>query len=232
VDRGEIRAALGRARRPGPPRLEVLDGLPPAAAVGLLPGSFDPLTVAHVAVAEALDADLIVFLYSPATLPKEVGPGGETEPPLLGEEDRLASLLALAGRRPRLAVALCSHGLLTDQASAAAEAFPNARLVFGVGSDKVVQVLDPRWYGDRDRALDRLFVRAEVAYAMRSGDQERVARALAAAGRWRARIRSLVVDSSVAAVSSRAVRVALRRGEDVSSLVPGEVLPFVRRAGG
>jgi nicotinic acid mononucleotide adenylyltransferase len=129
-------------------------------------------------------------------------------------------------------VALCSHGLLADQASAAAEAFPNARLVFGVGSDKVVQVLDPRWYDDRDRALDRLFVRAEVAYAMRSGDQERVARALAAAGRWRARIRFLVVDASLAALSSRAVRVALRRGEDVSSLVPGEVLPFVRRAGG
>jgi nicotinic acid mononucleotide adenylyltransferase len=232
VDWGEIRAALERARRPGPPRLEVVDGSLEARSVGLLPGSFDPLTVAHAALAQALDTDVVVFLYSPATLPKEGGPGGQPEPPLLTEEDRVASLLAFAGRRPRLAVALCSHGLLADQASAAAGAFPDARLVFGVGSDKVAQVLDPRWYDDRDRALDRLFVRAELAYALRSGDRERVARALAGSFRWRSRIRPLAVDPSLAAVSSRAVRVVFRRGEDVSSLVPGEVLPFLTRGGG
>jgi nicotinic acid mononucleotide adenylyltransferase len=228
VDPDRIREALDRARKPGSPRLEVLeDGAVRPPAVGLVPGSFDPLTWAHAALADALDTDLVLLVYSPATLAKEVGPGGEPEPPLLSEDDRIASLLAYAAGRRRLGVALCSHGLLADQAEAAASAFPGARLVFGVGSDKVIQIFDPSWYRDRDAALDRLFTLAEVAYAIRSGDQERVGRALAANGRWRLRLRPLPADPAVSVVSSRTVRAAVRRGEEVSSVVPGEVLPFV-----
>jgi nicotinamide-nucleotide adenylyltransferase len=228
VDPDRIREALDRSRQTGHPRLEVLeDGGVRPPAVGLVPGSFDPMTVAHAALAEALDTDLVLFLYSPATLAKEGGPGGEPEPPLLSEVDRVASLLAYAAVRRRRGVAVCSHGLLADQAEAAARALPGARVVFGVGSDKVIQIFDPSWYRDRDAALDRLFTLAEVAFAIRSGDRERVDRALAASGRWRPRLRPLPADPAVSAVSSRTVRAALRRGEDVSSVVPGEVLPFV-----
>jgi nicotinic acid mononucleotide adenylyltransferase len=229
VDPQRIPEALDRARRPGPPRLEVLEGGGGRPrAVGLVPGSFDPMTVGHAAVAEALDADLALLAYSPATLAKEAGPGGQPEPPLLAEVDRIASLVAYAAGRRQVGVALSSHGLLADQAEAAARAFPGSRLVFGVGSDKVVQLLDPSWYGDRDAALDRLFALAEVAYAVRAGDRERVDRAVAAGGRWRPRLRPLSVGPDVSAVSSRAVRAAIRRGDDVSAAVPPEVLPFVR----
>jgi nicotinic acid mononucleotide adenylyltransferase len=231
VRRAEIRAALDRARAPGAPRLEVLGVRPAAPVVGLVPGSFDPMTVAHAALALALPAGEVLFVYSPATLPKQMGPGGEPEPPLLAEEDRVASVLAYCEDRPELGVALCSHGLLADQAEAAGGAFPGAGLLFGVGSDKIAQLLDWRWYADRDASLDSLFSRAEVAFAVRAGDEGRVDRILAAS-RWKGKIRSLAVDRSVAVVSSRAVRAAVRRGEDVRGSVPPEVLPFLSRGEG
>jgi nicotinamide-nucleotide adenylyltransferase len=230
VDRGRIREVLDRARRPGPPRLEVLDGSPSEGVVGLVPGSFDPMTVAHVGLAEAMDADLALFLYSPATLQKETGPGGSPEPPLLSEEDRVASVLAVVGPRPGRGVAVCSHGLLADQAEAAARAFPRAALVFGVGSDKIRQLLDPRWYRDRDTDLSRLFSLAEVAFAVRSGD-DGPDPVEAAGAPWGSRIRRLDLDPRLAGISSRAVRAALRRGQDVTDVVPAEVLPFLRREG-
>ena len=230
---GRIGRALARLGEPGPPRLEVLWPYVPGAPerIGLVSGSFDPMTLAHTALADALGsaADLVLFLYSPATLPKEPGPGGDPEPPLLDPRDRVASLLAYCRSKPGRGVALCSHGLFADQAEAVARAFPGAEIVFGMGSDKVVQLVDPAWYEDRDIALDRLFSRAGVAYAAREGDQDRLAAALEEGHRWGERIRPLAVPAELAALSSRRVREQLGRGGDVTALVPSEVIPFIER---
>jgi nicotinic acid mononucleotide adenylyltransferase len=193
-------------------------------------GSFDPMTVAHAAMAETLDAAVVLLVWSPATLPKEAGPGGAPAAPLFEPEERIASLLAYGAARPNVAVALCSHGLYADQAEAAAAAFPDARLVFGLGSDKLRQLFDPRWYRDRDAALARLFAVADVAYAVRAGDEAVVGELLAREDRWRPRLRRLDLDPVVAEVSSRSVRRDLRRGADVTALVPDQVLPFVLAA--
>jgi nicotinamide-nucleotide adenylyltransferase len=203
-----------------------------SSSVGLVSGSFDPMTVAHAALAEALQTEVTLLVYSPATLPKERGPGGEPHPPLLDEADRLASMRAWSVGHPGAAVAVCSHGLLADQAEAAAAAFPEARLRFGMGSDKVLQLFDPRWYGDRDADLGRLFTRAEVFYSVRPGDERRVEECLADNPRWRERFRRLQLPGDLAWLSSRAVRESIRRGRDVSALVPLEILPFVLRPEG
>jgi nicotinic acid mononucleotide adenylyltransferase len=189
------------------------------------------MTMAHAALAEALGprADLVLFLYSPRTFPKEVGPGGEPGEPLLSPEDRVASLLAYCRPRRQLGVGLSSHGLYADHAEAAARAFPGAELVFGVGSDKLVQLADPEWYEDRDAALDRLFSLAWVAYAVRKNQDERLATALAGLGRWNDRIVELDFPPDLAELSSREVRERLARGGDVTQLVPPEILPFVER---
>lgn len=191
--------------------------------MGLVAGSFDPMTVAHAALAEALGTDLTLLVWSPATLPKEAGPGGDPSPPLLDPEDVLASLLAWCDPRPWARVAVCSHGLLADQVEAAAARFPGARLVLGMGSDKLRQLVDRRWYEDRDAALDRLFDRAEVAVASRAGEAPDVAED---APRWSARIRTVRLPTGVAEISSRLVRNGVRAGRDVSAVVPSEVLPF------
>jgi nicotinic acid mononucleotide adenylyltransferase len=234
VNGAEMRAALDRARRAGAPRLEVLGRArwSDPGTLGLVSGSFDPMTVAHAGLARALDMDLTLLVYSPATLPKEAGPAGPPHPALLAEEDRLASMLAWCSGRPGMAVALSSHGLYADQAEAAAAAFPRALVSFGVGSDKVLQLFDPSWYGDRDADLERLFARAEVAYAVRAGDQERLRTCLAENPRWASRLRRLELPPQVAGVSSGAVREAAARGEDVSAWVPPEILPFVPSPGG
>jgi nicotinic acid mononucleotide adenylyltransferase len=191
-------------------------------------GSFDPMTVAHEALARALETELTLLVYSAATLPKEPGPGGPPRPPLLGEEDRLASLLAWCAPRSGNAVAVCSGGLYADQAEAAAAAFPGARIRFGLGSDKVLQLFDPGWYRDRDADLDRFFSITEVAYAERAGDRDRLRDRLASNPRWASRLRRLDLPPDMADVSSRAVREAVARGEDVSSSVPREVQSFVQ----
>jgi nicotinamide-nucleotide adenylyltransferase len=226
MNRRALAAAIDRAARPGRPRLEVLGVSPPAAgSVGLVPGSFDPMTVAHAALAEALGTDLTLLVWSPATLPKEAGPGGSPAPPLLEPEVVLASLLAWCDPRAWARVAVCSHGLLADQVEAAAVTFSRARLVLGMGSDKLLQLHDPRWYQDRDAVLGHLFDRAEVVAAARAGHSMEV---VVGETRWSDRIRTVRLPAGLAAISSRAVREAVRAGEDVAEAVPLEILPFVR----
>lgn len=227
----EVASLLEELRSAARPALVVLGEAPPRpGTVALLSGSFDPPTVGHLALAEAVraEADLVLLVYAARTLPKDPG----TPPPLLPEEARVEALRALAEPRPWLRAALSSHGLLADQARAAAERFPGARLLLAMGSDKALQLLDPRWYEDRDRTLGELFALAEVRYAVRAGDEGKVEAALADPGnaRWRRRFGRLELPRGAVPVSSRAVREALREGRPVEGWVPPEVLPALARA--
>jgi nicotinamide-nucleotide adenylyltransferase len=200
------------------------------ASVGLLSGSFDPPTAGHEELARAAGRrlDLVVLVVSARTLPKEAG----TATALLDDGARLRALEAFVRARSGLALGLASHGLLSEQAVAAAERFPRARRSLVMGSDKLVQLLDPGWYEDRGAALTALFAAADVLVAEREGDGTAMAEALREAARlgWAEWIARLDADPRVAAVSSRTVRDGARAGADVSDLVPPEVLPYVLEA--
>jgi len=191
--------------------------------VGLVPGSFDPITRAHLALADAALqlVDAVVLLYSVRTLPKEaIGPGHE---PLLSERQRLDVLIEVSQARARTAAAVCSHGLLVDQLRAARRRWPRpVALSFVVGSDKLLQVFDPKWYDDRDRAVARLFQEANVLFAVRVGDEPAVDALMRSSdvAPWLGHLGRLGVPADVAAISSRTVRKVLRSGGDVSALVP------------
>jgi nicotinic acid mononucleotide adenylyltransferase len=217
-------------RHAGRPALVVAPDPGPVMSAALLSGSFDPLTVAHAALAERAAglAEAVVLVYAADTLPKE----GAAAPPLLPVAERLDVVRRFCRGRRGHALGLSSHGLLADQAQAAGERFPGAELFLVVGSDKVLQLFDPRWYDDRDAVLERLFARAGLLYADRAGAEGAVEDLLSGpeTARWRTRVTRLDVPPGVAAISSRMVREAARRGEPVDALVPPEAREAVAAA--
>jgi hypothetical protein len=128
-------------------------------AIGVYPGSFNPPTVAHLAIAEAAVAqcglDRVDLVVSRDALGKHPGA-------LVAVEHRRAVLQALAATRPWLGAALTDERLIAEIAA--------GYDVVVLGADKWGQVVDPVWYaGDparRDAAVARL---PRLALAPRAG---------------------------------------------------------------
>jgi predicted RNA-binding protein with PIN domain/nicotinic acid mononucleotide adenylyltransferase len=118
-------------------------------AVGVYPGSFDPLTVAHVAIAEAAvraaHLDRIDLALSTVALGKEDGAHSSIEA-------RADAIRRAARTRPWLAVTTTENQLIAEIAA--------GYDVVVMGADKWAQVRDPAWYGGdvgaRDAALATL----------------------------------------------------------------------------
>jgi nicotinamide-nucleotide adenylyltransferase len=151
----------------GPPAVQVVQ--PPAGPgprrLAWLPGSFNPPTDAHLALARsALSAgrvDALEFLLATRTVNKEQVEGASLT-------DRLLCLRALAAGTPDEGVVVVNRGLYVDQAGIAHAAFPDLeQFWFVVGFDKIVQIFDPRYYTDLRAALDRLFALASFLVAPR-----------------------------------------------------------------
>ena len=129
-------------------------------AVGCYPGSFNPPTIAHLAVAEAArrhaGLDRVDLVLSVAALGKS-----STDGPTV--DHRRSVLQAVARSRPWLGVVVTDARLIADIAAGYDAVV--------LGADKWAQVLDPAWYGGslpaRDDALARL---PRVLVAPRSGD--------------------------------------------------------------
>ena len=181
----------------GPPEAILVCGEGVSGAGGLvaLAGSFNPPHLVHLALLRAaLDAtgaggaSAGVFVLSVRTVDKE-------QPSGLLLEDRLWLLcrLACALQRemgaegapqhgaPRIGVVVTNRGLYVDQADALRRLAPGGgrgagpqagwpgggRIDFVTGHDKIVQILDPRYYDDREAALRRLFGQAAFLVAPR-----------------------------------------------------------------
>jgi hypothetical protein len=129
----------------------------PTVRRGVFPGSFDPLTVAHVALADAavevLGLDRLELSVSRDALGK---------PHLdLTLDERVADLRTAVADRPGWGVVVTTARLLAE----VADGFDAVVL----GADKLAQVLDPVWYADdaeRDDAVRRL---PTVAVGPRAG---------------------------------------------------------------
>ena len=124
---------------------------------GVFPGSFDPLTTAHLAVAEAAIAtcalDRLDLVMSRRALAKPAAHSSL--------EERAAAIERHARRIPQLRAGVTDHQLLADIA--------DGYDVLVVGADKWHQLHDVGFYasaGARDAALARL---PELAVAPRHG---------------------------------------------------------------
>jgi hypothetical protein len=129
------------------------------AGHGVYPGSFDPLTVAHLAIADAArhqcGLDRLDLVVSHVALAKE--DRRQTSP-----ADRLARIERATPDRPWLSARDTGAQLLADIA--------DGYDLLVVGADKWHQLHDPRFYGGSEvamqAALDRL---PPVAVAPRAG---------------------------------------------------------------
>jgi hypothetical protein len=116
------------------------------ATAGAYPGTFNPPTVAHLAIAEAArqqgQLERLDLLVSQQPLGKD-----PVQPPL---ERRLEVLHALAATRPWLGVKLTDQQLIADLA--------DGYDAVVLGADKWLQINDPAWYtgSSRDENLARL----------------------------------------------------------------------------
>ena len=134
----------------------------PNARLVAYPGSFNPPTVGHLALAEAAleasQADAVAFIVSEMALGKET-----VEHPRF--EDRIAVLRSVAESRPWMRVRTTRARLLAEMAAG-----------YGwllIGADKWVQINELQWYGGREDArsaalarLPSLIVAARLDYAV------------------------------------------------------------------
>ena len=137
----------------------------------------------------------------------------------LGLEDRLALLSLYAASRPSMSVALVNRGLYVEQARAFRRLLgPDTELCFLTGMDKLVQILDPRYYQDRDASLRELFELAGLIVANRGElDQAAFRRLLAQPANrvFRPAIRFFGLSAAASALndlSATTVRHALASG--------------------
>jgi nicotinate-nucleotide adenylyltransferase len=229
-----VAARLAGLDPAGPPTARLLQapraGL--GARVGVLPGSFDPLTAAHAALARAAlrhgGLSSLLFLLNVYVVDK-----ADTAQAALA--DRALVLLRHVARRPRCGVAVCNRGLYVEEAEALAPLVPaGAELWFVVGHDKIEQIFDPRYYADRDAALDRLFALAGLLVAPRGRAGRAALTALLARpenARYRGRVRPLPLPRAYREESATALRAALAAGADVRRRLAPAAAAFVAATG-
>jgi len=200
--------------------------------VGILPGSFNPPTIAHLELARAarrrFDLDHVVFSLSSVIVDKERVEG-------LIREDRLLLLSLMAREHPWAAVAVINRGLYSEQVPAFAASFGGAaELWFIVGMDKVLQIFDPKYYDDRDGALNALFAHTRLIAANREDWDGGDLRALLEQPEnlpYRDRVRPLSLPAHLKDQSSSAVRRGVEGGSAWEETLPAAARAFIAATG-
>jgi hypothetical protein len=119
------------------------------AGIGVYPGSFNPPTIAHLAIARAA-RDLAQLTRVDLAVSHVALGKGEPDYPTFA--DRVAVLRAVVDARPWLGLVIADAQLIADIALGYDAVV--------LGADKWAQVIDPLWYGGsgtaRDAAVARL----------------------------------------------------------------------------
>jgi nicotinic acid mononucleotide adenylyltransferase len=205
---------------------------PPYGAIIVFPGSFNPPTNAHLALLKQAQRystsqrhpPLLYAAFTTLTIDKE-----NVQRPLL--LDRILLLDHLLRRRlPHIGILLLNHGLYIEQAQTIRDSFPRVRHIFFLmGFDKIVQILDPRYYENRDQSLHELFSLAQLLVAPRGSQGERELRALLDQPQnrpFQPFIHHLPFNTQYRMISSTAVR---NQEKGYRHEIPSEVYQFIVR---
>lgn len=196
--------------------------------VGILCGSFNPLTLAHTELAEQARKTFrlatVIFTLAKVTVDKEQVTG-------MSLEDRLLLLALYAQRQRQMAVALVNRGLYYEQAQAFRALFgEQTELSFLIGMDKLLQIFDPRYYQDRDMALHQLFAISSLIVANRGDMDEASFFQLLDRPEnhlFHSHVQFFTLPTAVTDLSATSIRRALAAGQSIDTQVPLETTAFV-----
>lgn len=203
-------------------------GIQPGSAqprLGVLGGTFNPVTRAHLALAEAARASFKmaeVLFVLPAALPHRT-------PQEAALEARVALLEAALRPHASFSLAVCSHGLFVEMAEALKPHYPEGtKLFFLAGSDAAERIL--AWdQSNPEKARREMFARFDLVVAARAGRTFLFGdRPLEA---FRPQIHTLALPEDVQEVSATAVRERRRAGQPIDDLVPPAVAAAIREMG-
>ena len=183
--------------------------------IGIFPGTFNPLTQAHLALAHAALAHVqeVVFIL-PKVLPHKNFHGATFQ-------ERVEILTEAAAESPSFAVAASEGGLFFDIAREYREAYrPGAELFFLCGRDAAERIL--AWTYDRDDALESFLREHRLLVAARRGEFEPPERFAAA-------IRTLTLDRDWSEVSATEIRARIEKDLPWEDLAPARAIEQIRR---
>ncbi len=232
-----VQAVLDQLRPEAVAQAVVTPGSPePRGDIIVFPGSFNPPTTAHLAMlkqarqftreqAWAKNKSRKTLLY--AALSKHIVDKERVERPLLLDRIILMETL-LRQRSPHTGIMLFNRGLYVEQAEAVRASFLRVqRLYFLLGFDKIVQILDPRYYEDRDASLKKLFSLAQLLVAPRGKDGIDALKSLLAQSEnqpFARYIHALPLEKGYRDISSSRIR---QHGDEYDHDMPREVRRFM-----
>jgi nicotinate-nucleotide adenylyltransferase len=191
--------------------------------LGVLGGAYNPITLAHLAIADAAVAEMHLHevLFCLPQVPPHKTIFGATL------EQRLDMMQLAVRDRSYASVGLCSHGLFLDMERALRPHYtPETEVFFITGRDAAERILT--WdYGDTERTLSEMFNAFQFVVCDREGafvmpDDPRLIP-------YHSRIHHFVIPDGLDHISSTAIRERLHQGQPVDDLVPAAVADFIRQ---
>ncbi len=227
-------AIIERIRRDTHSRLVVISrpqkgAQKPGRGVGVFPSSFNPVTRGHMAMlqraAQIKAFEEMLLVLDTQAMDKEIF--GATL------VDRLLMLQLLFEDHPRFSVGVSNRGLFLTKAQILMELYPRGTdMTFIVGYDTLARVFDPKYYEDREGALDRLFACCTFMVANRGDYGRKAVQQLTASAenrRFQHKVHFFEIPNHLAQISSTQVRHRVMKGKSLVGLVPQQVREFIAK---
>lgn len=183
--------------------------------LGILPGTFNPLTVAHLALGcAALSLVDEVLFALPRVLPHKEFTGATFD-------QRLEMLETALRHAPRFSIAAVQGGLFAEIAEECRAPYgPGVRLSFLCGRDAAERIVE--WDYGSPQAFAAMLARFDLLVAARSGEYR-------PPPQFQAAIHSLAIPAGFDAVSATEVRSRIARRLPWEHLVPPAIVGQVGR---
>lgn len=194
----------------------------PSGRLGIFGGTFDPIHLGHLIIAEELRYRLRLdrILFLPAARPPH-----KTDRLISSDRDRTAMVEMAVGDNPRFGISyvdLEREGLsyTADSLEIISRSFPSQEIYFLMGQDSLRDL--PNWHDP-----NRIARQARLGVALRPGvqvDVEGIVRQVPdAAGRIE------LIDVPLIQIASRLIRQRVRDGAPITYQVPEEVESYILR---